>query len=88
MQLERICILKFDSLVFSGYKIFDATFRGSVPAICLTLNRHDKKSRFNCGWIKNTIVFLFLVVFGKQPFPALVGGGSDSRLALAALDDF
>ena len=34
------------------------------------------------------IVFLFLVVFGKQPFPALVGGGSDSRLALAALDDF
>jgi len=34
------------------------------------------------------IVFLLLVVFGKQPFPALVGGGSDSRLALAALDDF
>ena len=34
------------------------------------------------------IVFLFLVVFGKQPFPALVGGGSNGRLALAALDDF
>ena len=34
------------------------------------------------------IVFLLLVVFGKQPFPALVGGGSDSRLAFAALDDF
>ena len=34
------------------------------------------------------IVFLFLVVFGKQPFPALVGGGSDGRLAFAALDDF
>src|SRR5699024_1670441 len=33
------------------------------------------------------IVFLFLVVFGKQPFPALVGGGSDSRLALAALNN-
>jgi hypothetical protein len=34
------------------------------------------------------IVFLFLVVLGKQPFPALVGGGSDGRLAFAALDDF
>ena len=34
------------------------------------------------------IVFLFLVVFRKQPFPALVGGGSNGRLALAALDDF
>ena len=34
------------------------------------------------------IVFLFLVAFGKQPFPALVGGGSDGRLAFAALDDF
>ena len=34
------------------------------------------------------VVFLLLVALGKEPFPALVGGGSDSRLALAALDDF
>lgn len=34
------------------------------------------------------IVFLFLVVLGKEPFPALVGSGSDCGLTVAALDDF
>lgn len=33
------------------------------------------------------IVFLFLVVFGKEPLAALVGGGSNSGLAAAALDN-
>lgn len=33
------------------------------------------------------VVFLLLVVFGKEPLPTLVGGGSNSGLVVAALDD-
>ena len=33
------------------------------------------------------IVFLLLVVLGKQPFAALVGSGSNGGLAFAPLDD-
>ena len=33
------------------------------------------------------VVFLLLVVFGKEPFAALVGGGSNGGLAVAALNN-
>ena len=33
------------------------------------------------------IVFLLLVALGKEPFPALVGSGSNGRLAFTPLDN-
>lgn len=33
------------------------------------------------------IVFLLLVVFGKEPLAALVGGGSNGRLTVASLNN-
>ena len=33
------------------------------------------------------VVFLLLVALGKEPFPALVGSGSNGRLAFTPLDN-
>ena len=65
---------------------------GSVPqgiAVCVRRRGVGRQHDFGGDdFAFMGIVFLFLVVFGKQPFPALVGGGSDGRLALVALDNF
>ena len=64
---------------------------GSVPqgiAVCVLRRGVGRQHDFGVDDFAFVgIVFLLLVVFRKEPFPALVGGGSNGRLALAALDD-
>ena len=64
---------------------------GGVPqgvAVCVLRRGMGRQHDFRVDdFAFMGIVFLLLVVLRKQPFPALVGGGSDSRLALAPLDN-
>jgi len=71
-------------LFFNGF--------GGVPqgvAVCVLRRGMGRQNDFcmdNLAFMR--IVFLFLVVLGKQPFAALVGSGSNGGLSVAALDDF
>ena len=82
---------KHDSPGKLGVPLFLDGF-GGVPqgiAVCVLRRGVGRQHDFGVDdFAFMGIVFLLLVVFGKQPLPALVGGGSDGRLALAALDDF